>query len=223
MSDESNQNTGGGNEAAEIVGKDVQAGKDLTAEEIFNAEISESLGATTNVGRIENIEKVEITGDKLNRFLSYFPHLLVGLISLVALAGLVYIVWISNKQGANSTEAARSLITYLVAVITIVIALILTLMAFFSTLPDLKERFALGKEVLTILIGVLGTIVGFYYGSAPKETATPTVTPSPTATVSPTPASPPAANIPVFNTRRQLVAKLEMKNLNLAQTIEKEK
>src|SRR5262249_8941369 len=29
-----------------------------------------------------------------------------------------------------------------------------------------EKRFALGKEVLTILIGVLGTIVGFYFGTA---------------------------------------------------------
>jgi len=30
-----------------------------------------------------------------------------------------------------------------------------------------KEVFDRGKQVLTILIGVLGTIVGFYFGSAP--------------------------------------------------------
>jgi hypothetical protein len=29
-----------------------------------------------------------------------------------------------------------------------------------------KDRFALGKEILSILIGVLGTIVGFYFGSS---------------------------------------------------------
>jgi hypothetical protein len=35
--------------------------------------------------------------------------------------------------------------------------------------PTCRERFTLGKEVLTILIGVLGTIVGFYFGSAPID------------------------------------------------------
>lgn len=123
-----------------------------------------------NIENFETIEEVENTRTKrLSMILGFLPHLLVGIISLVALAGLIYIVWTSSRQGADSTEAARNLITFLVAVITIVIALILTLMAFFSNLPDLKERFAMGREILTILIGVLGTIVGFYYGSAPKE------------------------------------------------------
>lgn len=66
-----------------------------------------------------------------------------------------------------SVEVARGLITFLIAFITIVIALILAVTPFTSKEQDYKERFALSKEVLTTLIGVLGTIVGFYFGSAP--------------------------------------------------------
>jgi hypothetical protein len=29
---------------------------------------------------------------------------------------------------------------------------------------DLEKRFAFGKDVFTVLIGVLGTVMGFYYG-----------------------------------------------------------
>lgn len=200
MIEENNKNdkvpekSSGENEASETISEDTENNKDLTVEEIVSEEISESIGSTTNVERIENIEKVEISNSKLNAFMSYFPHLIVGLISLIALAGLIYIVWINTKSDVDSTEAARSLITYLVAVITIVIALILTLMAFFSTLPDFKERFVMGKEVLTILIGVLGTIVGFYFGSAKTLPPSPTPTPTPTATATPNPGTVPAAN-----------------------------
>lgn len=34
---------------------------------------------------------------------------------------------------------------------------------------ELDRRFALGKEILTLLIGILGTIIGFYYGSSVKR------------------------------------------------------
>ena len=33
----------------------------------------------------------------------------------------------------------------------------------------LKERFDRGKEVLSLLIGIFGTIIGFYFGSATQE------------------------------------------------------
>ena len=35
--------------------------------------------------------------------------------------------------------------------------------------PEIEKRFRQGREVLTILIGVVGTIVGFYFGAATVE------------------------------------------------------
>ncbi|WHZ15009.1 MAG: hypothetical protein OJF52_001850 [Nitrospira sp.] len=74
------------------------------------------------------------------------------------------------------TEVARGLITFLVAVATVGIALILTV--YMVVTPDsqaaiVKERFGLAKEVLSTLIGVLGTIVGFYFGSTTTPSAPP--------------------------------------------------
>jgi hypothetical protein len=68
------------------------------------------------------------------------------------------------------TEVARGLITFLIAIGTVGIAIILAI----STLMlpegiEGEKRFDRGKQVLTVLIGVLGTIVGFYFGSAPSR------------------------------------------------------
>ena len=61
---------------------------------------------------------------------------------------------------------ARGLITYLFATVTIGTAILLIVAAL--TAPVTKEeerRFERGKEVLSLLLGLFGTIVGFYFGS----------------------------------------------------------
>lgn len=74
-------------------------------------------------------------------------------------------------QNLSNVEFARGLITFLFALGTIGIALIITFSVFASERPlaESKERFYRGKEILTIFIGILGTIVGFYFGS-PTDT-----------------------------------------------------
>lgn len=107
----------------------------------------------------------------LQRLSSLFPYLpqiamcVVGIITISAIAAIIYSGNLSNI-GDGGSNVARGLITFLVAIITVAIAIILTLSAVLSDSTDYKERFALGKEILTIFIGVLGTIVGFYFGSA---------------------------------------------------------
>lgn len=70
-------------------------------------------------------------------------------------------------RNLSNVEFARGLITFLFAIGTIGIALIITFSVFASerSLDESKERFYRGKEILTIFIGILGTIVGFYFGS----------------------------------------------------------
>ena len=67
----------------------------------------------------------------------------------------------------SKTEVARGLITFLIALITIAMAIILVLYGLTNTAPDFKDRFGLTKEIFTFLIGILGTIVGFYFGLSP--------------------------------------------------------
>lgn len=102
-----------------------------------------------------------------------FSNPIVVLASLILLSLFVMIgaamMGIDHGFLNNMARAdlARGLITYLFAVVTIGIAVALVL----STLvgPESNDatdgRFQRGKEVLSLLLGVFGTIVGFYFGS----------------------------------------------------------
>lgn len=104
------------------------------------------------------------------RLLDYLSH--VGVWG-VALGGLVLLLLFARSfnpaflQQIATIEAARGLITFLFAVATVGIAVIVVLAAFLGngSPEELAERFQRGKDVLTILIGVFGAILGFYFGS----------------------------------------------------------
>lgn len=94
--------------------------------------------------------------------------MLLGLLAVVAL-----LLGIFNGGGkflflVKDSDVSRGLITFLVALTTVLLAIILVLYAI-TTSEDkdtAKERFSQGKEVLTTLVGILGTVLGFYFGSA---------------------------------------------------------
>jgi hypothetical protein len=65
-------------------------------------------------------------------------------------------------------EFARGVITYLFTIVTIGTAIVLIISALQGS--D-KEHFDRGKEVLGLMLGVFGTMVGFYFGSEVSQTA----------------------------------------------------
>jgi hypothetical protein len=75
-------------------------------------------------------------------------------------------------QQLADTETARGLITFLVAVSTVGIALVLIVWVASTEqgVEVVKERSAFSKEVMTSLIGILGTIIGFYFGATQDQT-----------------------------------------------------
>jgi hypothetical protein len=65
-----------------------------------------------------------------------------------------------------SSQYARGLITFLFAVVTIGSALVLIVSGLISDSKEISDKqFQRGKEVLSLLLGVFGTIVGYYFGS----------------------------------------------------------
>lgn len=89
-----------------------------------------------------------------------------SLIGVFTIGGMVWVI----ATGADfflSAEKARGLITFAVAIVTVAIALILVFYLVFSggTTDEMKDRFTFGKDILMVFVGILGTIMGFYYGS----------------------------------------------------------
>ena len=104
----------------------------------------------------------------------------IGALSILGIGALGFIGWaIMSKTSIldrlKDLEYARGLITFVVAVGTMLVALLLIISNALSEgdPPDqkgfTKARFDRGKEILTILMGVLGTIIGFYYGSSEPQ------------------------------------------------------
>ena len=117
--------------------------------------------------------ELHVSSGKPASLTEYIPTVLFTLLGIVLLGVIVY--GVTQKSGNVLTslankDVARGLITFLIAIATVGIAIILAISTI--VLPEGDEgdkRFDRGKQVLTILIGVLGTIVGFYFGSAPDN------------------------------------------------------
>jgi len=104
---------------------------------------------------------------------SWSASLPIIVFSIFGLALLLFIGYgIAADRGQNflkllaDRDFARGLITFLIAIATVGIAIILAISSLVSSGDKDDDRFDRGKQVLTILIGVLGTIVGFYFGSS---------------------------------------------------------
>jgi hypothetical protein len=104
-----------------------------------------------------------------SKFSQMLPSLIYGAIAVLI---LVVIIWGLSGQGGfldslSDRAVARGLITFLITFTTVGIAIILAVSTIFASSGDDEDkRFDKGKQVLSVLIGLLGTIVGFYFGSS---------------------------------------------------------
>jgi hypothetical protein len=105
------------------------------------------------------------------------PIVVLSLLILLSLFVMIGASMLGIDHGFLASMAkadlARGLITYLFAVVTIGIAVALVLSTLVGPEPtDVNDgRFQRGKEVLSLLLGVFGTIVGFYFGSESSSSA----------------------------------------------------
>jgi hypothetical protein len=164
----------------------------------------------------ENAKKIEEPPkkrpSKWQRVLDAIPGLLVPMLGI----GLLVIIYVGFNNGIvdklGYSDKARGLLTFLFGLTTVGVAIIVVSATYLSTgtSEELGLRFQRGKDVLTVLIGVFGAVLGYYFGSdkgiqtTPEKpsvqssqpngadaSATPaSATPAPTA---PAPASAPAA------------------------------
>jgi hypothetical protein len=114
----------------------------------------------------------------VSQLISFFTST-YGIITTLGFVVLIVIIFNLSRsnfiRSLTDKETARGLITFLVVFTTVAIALILALYTLLSSITvreDLKDRFGYGKEVLTALIGILGTILGFYFASSPAAVST---------------------------------------------------
>lgn len=94
---------------------------------------------------------------------------LIIVVTTIALIGIAVFGFDKGKvlESLSDGEYARGLITYLFAVGTILAFVVLILAALVAKGDEAErtDRFAKAKEIFSLLIGIFGTIIGFYFGS----------------------------------------------------------
>src|SRR6266436_24221 len=107
------------------------------------------------------------------------------LAGIVVLGAIILVATLFNKaiggewtvlSDLRDQAYARGLITFSVTFGTLALAVILVVSAIYGDAKD-DARFRQGREIFSVLAGVLGTIVGFYFGAAQKDAFRPTLAP----------------------------------------------
>ena len=87
---------------------------------------------------------------------------------LIIAVGLAYGIFF-NKSFFDlmaQSDHARGLITFLFSFATIAIIVLVSIAVFWMDKSEVDARFAHAKDLISILVGVLGTVIGFYFGTA---------------------------------------------------------
>jgi hypothetical protein len=101
---------------------------------------------------------------------SHLGSYLLGLFGILITAIIVYGIFYANFLSVMAQpDQARGLITFLFSISTIAIFLLIAVATFWIDKTQVDERFNKAKDLLTLMIGIFGTILGFYYGSLTKD------------------------------------------------------
>jgi magnesium-transporting ATPase (P-type) len=100
---------------------------------------------------------------------TWFWYILAGVVLLAVVVTFAYAVIEQHPilEALKDKEYARGVITFIFSFGTISLAFVLILMAIFSNAS--ADQFRRAREVFAALTGILGTIVGFYFGAATQD------------------------------------------------------
>lgn len=122
----------------------------------------------------EEETRVETKLDRIGVWLAGNAEKVFSGVVIIVFVGILGHAFVSESGALarmNDIATARGAITFLFALGTITLAVMLVGSSLFTFIDSdrefkrRKERFNQGKEILSILIGILGTIVGFYFGA----------------------------------------------------------
>src|SRR6516162_7652171 len=101
----------------------------------------------------------------INPIVILVATIIVSTIALIGAAVLGIDKGVLRSMGRP--DFARGLITYLFSIVTIGTAAVIVLSSLTASPGDAAQdkQFQQGKEVLSLLLGVFGTIIGYYFGA----------------------------------------------------------
>lgn len=102
------------------------------------------------------------------RALPDFGVLMLSLAGIATGAALIHGIFVSPSFLGEIAQpgVARGLITFLFAFATVAVILTTVIATFWLKMDEVEKRGAFAKEILALMIGVMGTILGFYFGAA---------------------------------------------------------
>ncbi|HWB03444.1 MAG TPA: hypothetical protein VG796_10500 [Verrucomicrobiales bacterium] len=127
-------------------------------------------------GRAFKLAVKDVSGPPVLQRFSEANMVGVGAFAVLAFLLLVF-AWRTHELGEflsqlSEIKFARGFVTALIVLTTSLIALLLLFSCIGTNGDTTKESFARGKEILTILVGICGTCLGFYFSSPDNKSAT---------------------------------------------------
>jgi hypothetical protein len=99
------------------------------------------------------------------------------MIAALALVAFYFIFEQLRESQIRDVEYARGLITVVFTIGSMAIAFIIVTARWWTNAEDANTRFTQAKEIFTLLVGILGTVVGWYFGqqAAARTSARPSI------------------------------------------------
>jgi hypothetical protein len=104
----------------------------------------------------------------VGQILEHWGSIALFIGALIIAAGLAYGIFFNTSffNLMAQSDHARGLITFLFSFATIGIVILVAVAVFWMDKAEVEARYGHAKDLISILVGVLGTVIGFYFGMA---------------------------------------------------------